>query len=194
MSPPFVVASSCQKPVGEPAAVAVYERAVVPCAYSVEMWTLYCAHAARHWADEPERVRGLFERALQYVGSDYAADGIWDKYIAYESAVAEAAAADMGRVSALYARVLALPLRLHDVYWARFAEFAATRTASELLAAESEVRADRVRHLTPLCSAVARDWPFGHRHGASSRGAEHTCAIGRAGELPHAAGRAPCHH
>jgi pre-mRNA-processing factor 39 len=122
----------------EAAAVAVYERAVVPCAYSVDMWALYCAHAVKHWAREPDRVRALFERAAVLVGSDFAAEALWDKYLAFEAAAADAAATDQSRVAAVYVRILSLPLKALDVYWARFQQFAATRSSRELLDESSE--------------------------------------------------------
>jgi len=129
----------------EAAAVCVYERAAVPCAHSVDMWTLYCAHAVRHWAGRPDRVRTLFERAVPLVGSDYAADPFWDKYLSFEAGAAAAdPSADQSRLGALYVFILELPLRCADAYWTRFVRFAATCGSSHHIldeAAESRLKA-----------------------------------------------------
>jgi pre-mRNA-processing factor 39 len=126
----------------ETAAVAVYERAVVPLAFSVDMWSLYVGHAARHWLAQPERVRALCERGALLVGSDYGADSFWDAYLTCEAAAAAAdPSADASRVGALYVRVLALPLRAADAYWLRFQRFAAgCGSSAEVLSREGEAR------------------------------------------------------
>ncbi len=56
----------------------------------------------------------LFERSLAYVGSDFLAHGIWDKYIRYESSH-EA----LQNVAALYTRVLQNPIKELARYWKR---------------------------------------------------------------------------
>lgn len=48
----------------------------------------------------------LYERALAYVGTDYFAHAVWDKYVAYEHGISHGLA-----VAALYSRALGLPLR-----------------------------------------------------------------------------------
>lgn len=145
----------------EPAAVAVYERAVVPLAFSVDMWSLYVGHAVRHWPAQPDRVRALFERAAPLIGSDYLADSFWDQYLAYEEAAAAAdPSADASRVGALYVRVLALPLRAADAYWLRFQRFAAgCGSSAEVLDREREaqVRAELAADGAPDTGAERED-------------------------------------
>ena len=63
---------------GEARAREVYEQAVGLCTHSVELWSLYAAHAAKHWG-VPEKVRALFERAVGLVGTDYCAAPLWDR-------------------------------------------------------------------------------------------------------------------
>ena len=126
---------------GEARAREVYEEAVGVCTHSVELWALYAAHAVQHF-ETPEKVRGLFERAVALVGGDYLAAPLWDRYIACAAATADRNSADHARAGALYVRVLQLPLKALSSYWAKFQQWAATRSCSELLdeAAEAELR------------------------------------------------------
>ena len=113
---------------------AVYERALTLGRYCVEIWAYYGTHAATHWAN-PEDARAVFERGAPLVGSDYAADLFWDRYLAFETA---RAGADHSRVAALYRRALELPLRSLDRLWVRFQQFSLERSCSELLDEASE--------------------------------------------------------
>lgn len=132
---------------GEARAREVYEEAVGVCTHSVELWALYAAHAVQHF-ETPDKVRGLFERAVALVGRDYLAAPLWDRYIAFEAATADRNSADHARAGALYVRVLQLPLKALSSYWAKFQQWAATRSCSELLdeAAEAELRASLSKH------------------------------------------------
>ena len=132
---------------GEARAREIYEEAVGVCTHSVELWALYAMHAAQHF-ETPEKVRGLFERAVGLVGSDYCAAPLWDRYIGFEAATADRSSSDHARVGALYVRVLQLPLKALSDYWIKFQQWAATRSCSELLdeAAEADVRASLSRH------------------------------------------------
>ena len=108
-------------------ATEVYERGVKAAAYCVELWSFYAAHAVTHWSAQPEKVRAVFERAVDQVGSDYLADKLWDRYIAFETPHADASATpDHGAVGALFARVLRQPLKALDSYWARLGQLAST--------------------------------------------------------------------
>ena len=51
----------------------------------------------------------LFERALAELGSDYTAQAVWERYIAYEAALSE-----HRRAAALYSRALRQPLKNLD--------------------------------------------------------------------------------
>ena len=109
-------------------ATEVYERGVKAAAYCVELWSFYAAHAVTHWSAQPEKVRAVFERAVDQVGSDYLADKLWDRYIAFETPRADASATpDHGAVGALFARVLRQPLKALDSYWARLGQLASTK-------------------------------------------------------------------
>jgi pre-mRNA-processing factor 39 len=48
----------------------VYERGVAAVPYSVDLWSHYCAFAIQQRHDG-DTVRGLFERGLAYVGTDW---------------------------------------------------------------------------------------------------------------------------
>ena len=126
-------------------ATEVYERGVKAAAYCVELWSFYAAHAVTHWSAQPDKVRAVFERAVRQVGSDYLADKLWDRYIAFETPRADASATpDHSAVGALFSRVLRLPLKALDSYWARLGQLASTCSSSELLdgAAEAALLAE----------------------------------------------------
>ncbi|KZV32962.1 pre-mRNA-processing factor 39 [Dorcoceras hygrometricum] len=73
----------------------------------------------------------LFERALEYVGSDYLCFPLWDKFIEYEISQQ-----DWPRVATLYTRVLEIPNQQLDRYFEGFKELVANRPLSELRTAE----------------------------------------------------------
>lgn len=56
----------------------------------------------------------LFERALAQLGADYTAQAVWERYIAYEAALAE-----HQRAAALYSRALRQPLKNLDALLAQ---------------------------------------------------------------------------
>ena len=114
---------------------AAYERALTLGRNCVELWAFYGAHAAAHWAN-PTDVRALFERGASLVGSDYASDTFWDRYLAFETSKA---GDDYSRVASLYRRQLQLPLRSLDALWLRFQQLAVERTCAELLNEADEV-------------------------------------------------------
>ncbi|XP_073063574.1 pre-mRNA-processing factor 39-1-like isoform X6 [Primulina eburnea] len=108
----------------------VYERAVQSVTYSVDMWLHYCVFAIGTYGD-PDAIRRLFERALEYVGSDYLCFPLWDKFIEYEISQQ-----DWPRVATLYTRVLEIPNQQLDRYFEGFKELVANRPLSELRTAE----------------------------------------------------------
>ncbi|XP_073150895.1 pre-mRNA-processing factor 39-1-like isoform X2 [Henckelia pumila] len=108
----------------------VYERAVQSVTYSVDMWLHYCVFTIGTYGD-PDAIRRLFERALEYVGSDYLCFPLWDKFIEYEISQQ-----DWPRVATLYTRVLEIPNQQLDRYFEGFKELVANRPLSELRTAE----------------------------------------------------------
>ena len=146
---------------GEAASTAVFERALTAgCTQCVELWSLYASHAHATHSSEPELIRGLFERALAAVGSAYNSDALWDRYISFESSVAERAGTDHAHVAALYRRVLAQPVRSLDSYWTRLQEFATAHPGAELCDAPTEaaLRAELSAHgACPKVNATQAD-------------------------------------
>ncbi|GFP82959.1 pre-mRNA-processing factor 39 [Phtheirospermum japonicum] len=108
----------------------VYERAVQGVTYSVDMWLHYCVFAIGTYGD-PETIRGLFERAVACVGTDYLCFPLWDKYMEYEISQQ-----DWPRVATIYARVLEIPNQQLDRYFEGFKELVASRPLSELRTSE----------------------------------------------------------
>ncbi|GLU07813.1 hypothetical protein SLE2022_247590 [Rubroshorea leprosula] len=110
--------------------VEVYESAVLGVTYSVDIWLLYCTFAMETYGD-PETIRRLFERGLEYVGSDYLSFPLWDKYIEYEYMHQE-----WGRLAMIYTRILETAIQHLDKYFNSFKELAGSRPLSELRTAE----------------------------------------------------------
>ncbi|XP_058005800.1 pre-mRNA-processing factor 39-1 isoform X2 [Hevea brasiliensis] len=106
--------------------VEVYERAVLGVTYSVDIWLHYCIFSINTYED-PDTIRRLFERGLAYVGTDYLSYPLWDKYIEYEEMHAQ-----WGHVAMIYTRILEIPSKRLDDYFARFKAFAASHPLSEL--------------------------------------------------------------
>ncbi|GER29661.1 pre-mRNA-processing factor [Striga asiatica] len=110
--------------------VEVYERAVQGVTYSVDMWLHYCVFSTSTYGD-PETIRGIFERGLACVGTDYLCFPLWDKYIEYEMSQQ-----DWPRVATIYTRVLEIPNQQLDRYFEGFKELVASRPLSELRTSE----------------------------------------------------------
>ncbi|KAK6164395.1 hypothetical protein DH2020_001259 [Rehmannia glutinosa] len=113
----------------------VYERAVQGVTYSVDMWLHYCVFAIGTYGD-PSTIRGLFERALACVGTDYLCFPLWDKYLEYEISQQ-----DWSRVATIYTRVLEIPNQQLDRYFEGFKELVASRPLSELRTTEEAAAA-----------------------------------------------------
>ncbi|KZV32223.1 pre-mRNA-processing factor 39-like [Dorcoceras hygrometricum] len=113
----------------------VYERAVQGVTYSVDMWLHYCVFAISIYGD-PDPIRRLFDRALEYVGTDYLCFPLWDKYIEYEISQQ-----DWSRVANIYTRVLEIPNQQMDRYLEGFKELVASRPLLELQTAEESTAA-----------------------------------------------------
>ncbi|XP_073142217.1 pre-mRNA-processing factor 39-1 isoform X1 [Henckelia pumila] len=113
----------------------VYERAVQGVTYSVDMWLHYCVFAISTYGD-PDTIRRLFDRALEYVGTDYLCFPLWDKYIEYEILQQ-----DWARVANIYTRVLEIPNQQMDRYLEGFKELVASRPLLELRTSEESTAA-----------------------------------------------------
>ncbi|KAK9944990.1 hypothetical protein M0R45_010523 [Rubus argutus] len=103
--------------------------------YSVDIWLHYCTFATSTFGD-PDTIRRLFERGLEYVGTDYLSFPLWDKYIDYEF-MQQA----WGRLVMIYSRILENPNQQLDRYLNSFKELAGSRPLSELRTAEEAVAA-----------------------------------------------------
>eukprot|EP00246_Nothoceros_aenigmaticus_P007867 TRINITY_DN2206_c0_g2_i2.p1 TRINITY_DN2206_c0_g2~~TRINITY_DN2206_c0_g2_i2.p1 ORF type:complete len:724 (+),score=173.25 TRINITY_DN2206_c0_g2_i2:90-2261(+) len=115
--------------------VEVYERAVGAVTYSVDIWMHYCAYAMEKF-ENPEDTRRLFERGLEYVGTDYLSHLLWDKYIDFEYSQEE-----FSRLALIYSRVLQIPLQQLDRYHASFKQVASSRPLVELRTPEENAEA-----------------------------------------------------
>ncbi|GBG85973.1 hypothetical protein CBR_g40786 [Chara braunii] len=108
----------------------VYERAVKGVTYSVDIWMHYCTFVAEKSEDMGE-IRRLFERGLDYVGTDYLAHLLWDKYLEFEYSQEE-----WGRVAQLYTRILLIPMQQIDRYYQSFKQYVHKQMQSGRLLSE----------------------------------------------------------
>ncbi|XP_024363891.1 pre-mRNA-processing factor 39-1 isoform X2 [Physcomitrium patens] len=131
--------------------VDVYERAVKAVTYSVDMWMNYCIYAMEKFED-PEAIRGLFERGVSFVGTDYLSHLLWDKYLEFEHARSE-----WSRVAQIYTRILQIPLQQLDRYHTSFKHFAYSHALTELMTAEESETAAKLKADEPVKEAPPTD-------------------------------------
>eukprot|EP00877_Chromochloris_zofingiensis_P003202 jgi/Chrzof1/12883/Cz07g10240.t1 len=96
------------------AAATVFERGVASVPYSGDLWAHYAAFLQSRGATADE-VRSVYERAAAYVGTDYQAHSLWDKYLRFEDA-----SGSTQYIAALYGRILACPIKELDRYYTRY--------------------------------------------------------------------------
>ncbi|KAL0743712.1 hypothetical protein Bca4012_085225 [Brassica carinata] len=106
----------------------VYQRAVDELKFSVDFWSHCCAHVINTSNADIAFIRGLFERALAFVGTDYLSSPLWDKYLEYESK-------DWGRLAMIYTRIFENPIQGLDRYFDSFKGLAQALPLSELRSA-----------------------------------------------------------
>ncbi|ESQ36523.1 hypothetical protein EUTSA_v10006844mg [Eutrema salsugineum] len=133
--------------------VEVYERAVQGVTYSVDIWLHYCVFAINTYGD-PDTIRRLFERGLVYVGTDFLASPLWDKYIEYEYMQQ-----DWSRLAMIYTRILENPIQNLDRYFSSFKELAETRPLSELRSAEESAAAAAAPAAAPAAFDASENAP-----------------------------------
>eukprot|EP00727_Mastigamoeba_balamuthi_P005440 m51a1_g1515 hypothetical protein (604) ;mRNA; r:422144-425408 len=112
---------------GADAALDVYERAVHALPHSVDLWVYYVSYALEHCSDV-DKTKQLFERAVDAVGLDFAAQPVWDKYLEFENA-----RENFREVNALFIRVLSTPLEALAQFWDKYKLFVSSRQLSEIL-------------------------------------------------------------
>eukprot|EP00898_Chlorokybus_atmophyticus_P005951 jgi/Chlat1/6357/Chrsp44S05821 len=114
---------------------AVYERAVVAVAHSVDIWTHYCTFLLEK-SENQDEIRSAFEKAAEVIGTDYVSHMFWDKYLEYVFSTQ-----DYRRAAAVYTQILHIPLQQLDRYWTSLKQFATSRPLEELQTAEEVAEA-----------------------------------------------------
>ncbi|KAH0927301.1 hypothetical protein HID58_019557 [Brassica napus] len=69
--------------IGQDCIANIRKVAVDELKYSVDFWLHYCTHVI-NTSDDIAFIRELFERVLEYVGTDYLSSPLWDKYLEYD--------------------------------------------------------------------------------------------------------------
>ncbi|KAJ9524287.1 hypothetical protein QJQ45_008511 [Haematococcus lacustris] len=111
-------------------ALQVFERGTAATPYSMDLWGHFANYKKNH-GGVPDDVRGIYERALAYCGSDYVAHSLWDKYIHYEEEQGSAQ-----HVASLYSRALNHPLRELPRYFTSLQAFLQGRSPAEVMSQE----------------------------------------------------------
>lgn len=94
--------------------------------HSVHLWLSYCLFVKD--SGDVAATRKVFEEAVSVVGTDWAADQLWEKYLEFEASYKE-----LQRITALFKRILAIPLgRLTDMF-ERFKAHLAAHELEEVL-------------------------------------------------------------
>ncbi|EIE26590.1 hypothetical protein COCSUDRAFT_59113 [Coccomyxa subellipsoidea C-169] len=109
------------------AALGVYERGVAAIPYSVDLWGHYASFKQTIGASS-EDVQSVFERGLQFVGTDYAAYGLWSKYINYTAGNGGSKAAAL-----IYRRALGQPLKELDKCFNSLTDFVSQLTVDQVV-------------------------------------------------------------
>ncbi|ANB12479.1 Prp42p [Sugiyamaella lignohabitans] len=95
----------------------VYERAVAACPYSVDLWVRYCQFCIDTFVRDESRVRLVFERAIELVGSHFLSHSLWDLYLNYEENIMESPKEVIYKI---LAHIVTLPIHQYSRYFARY--------------------------------------------------------------------------
>ena len=107
--------------------------------YSVEMWYSYCEFIKTYSAEFTELdIRDAFEKAVSAVGMDYTSDTIWSLYLNWEQE-----RGNVSRVSALFPRILSMPIRNIDKFWMLFMQHIESHPIDDCVTPEELAQIER---------------------------------------------------
>eukprot|EP01025_Chloroclados_australasicus_P022835 TRINITY_DN2337_c0_g4_i1.p1 TRINITY_DN2337_c0_g4~~TRINITY_DN2337_c0_g4_i1.p1 ORF type:complete len:689 (-),score=100.22 TRINITY_DN2337_c0_g4_i1:257-2323(-) len=111
----------------------IYERGLASIPYSADLWAHYAEFTAAKKDIQTHEVKGIFERGLAYVASDFhGAHVLWDKLVEYETKLGDTVA-----LASTYSRILRMPIKMLDKYYTSFKEFAQGRKVDQLIPEET---------------------------------------------------------
>eukprot|EP00854_Cymbomonas_tetramitiformis_P008047 gene8047-9562_t len=179
-----------EKSAGNPEAiVSVYERGVAAIPYSVDLWVHYCNYLIES-SNEPEAIRSLYERGLAYVGTDFLASPLWNKYLEYE-----ASAGTPAHMAQIYSRVLQIPLQKLDSYWEGLNKYTQSKPVRTMMTKEEVAAADaqdkvRIEKATEAATAE-KERKKKEKEEAKAKAAAEAAAAMEEGEVPEPAEEEP---
>ncbi|XP_065081569.1 pre-mRNA-processing factor 39 [Ochlerotatus camptorhynchus] len=112
----------------------VFERGLKAIPLSVDLWIHYLTHVKTNQADDETAIRSQFERALVSCGLEFRSDKLWEAYIKWENEGKR-----VGRVVALYDRLLATPTQGYANHLDHFKEVANNNPVHTLVSKEEFV-------------------------------------------------------
>ncbi|CAH8826583.1 unnamed protein product [Trichobilharzia szidati] len=96
----------------------VYELGVKTIPLSVDLWTAYLDAATEYYHthdDYEDKMRSLYESALDAAGLEFRSDALWEHYISWESGHNR-----LVNAANIYARLLSIPTQLYFQNWDSF--------------------------------------------------------------------------
>ncbi|XP_050406235.1 pre-mRNA-processing factor 39, partial [Patella vulgata] len=96
----------------------IFERGVKGIPLSIDLWIHYITFYTTEFGENEgaeEKIRKLYERAVEASGTDFKSDKLWDSYIAWETSKN-----NLKRVTQLYEKVLSIPTQLYSHHFEGF--------------------------------------------------------------------------
>lgn len=109
----------------------VFQRGLKAIPLSVDLWIHYLTYLKTHHTDDVDRIRSMFEKALETCGLEYRSDRLWDHYIKWEI--------DQNKLlnaSNIYNRLIATQTLGHLQHFENFKEFVNKNAPDQILSAK----------------------------------------------------------
>jgi len=98
---------------------------------SVDLWIHYLTYLKTHHTDDVDRIRNMFEKALETCGLEYRSDRLWDHYIKWEIDQNQ-----LLNASNIYNRLIATQTLGHLQHFENFKEFVNKNAPDQILSAK----------------------------------------------------------
>lgn len=90
----------------------VCQRGLKSIPLSVDLWIYYLSYVKSAYADNEERVRAEFEKAIDECGLEFRSDKLWDAYIKWETDGKR-----YNKVLGIYDRLVAVPTQGYSTHF-----------------------------------------------------------------------------
>ncbi|XP_065061641.1 pre-mRNA-processing factor 39-like [Rhopilema esculentum] len=116
----------------------VYSAGVKAIPLSIDLWIHYLNFVSQYVKEEPngaEKIRALFEKAIETAGLEFRSDKLWDAYIDWEKSQG-----NLENVLTLYDRLLSTPTQQYIKNFTKFKDWINSIEPSEVLSTEDYVK------------------------------------------------------